>query len=1193
MDSSDSHQSKSVDLTAFALEEHVKQSFRTAWAMTEGQPINARHVLLAAIIVSRTTNSQAFSKLASLLPITNLDKPPAKQTSSVELEALPLDSALAAAYSLAEPFLQGGGEVWGRDYITVALLAVDPSLKKIAEEADTNLETLRDEWFAFVTKDGRHRNPESWAEWWYNANVPLPADRIQPSTDNVYLITWDPTRSLINTKVVLRVKVEGSAIMNWSVGNHGAKAGDRVFFMRHGEDMPGLVGSGQIVSDVYEDRHWDKGAPKDYTAFYAFVLWDTLGELPLIPLKDIVEKTGEEKLWTTHGTGHTIPREVVERLDSIWEEVRVRPKQPTPYAPSTTGTVAPLAWVETDAIPVIGDLSEYQPSKHDSLDAKAQAKIFATLLVAKEVRPPFALGLLGDWGVGKTFFMRLMQETVASIAGKSARAEGSSDSVSRAAQIEFNAWHYVDSDLWASLASHIFDGLSEELRGPNETVEKIRQRLRRAIRSSQREQEEATAAIDAAQGERQAAARELENKQAERARVAANYESHRLKRVWQTVLKVKPDPNRPGESDWPNVSALKEKAERVAERLGITDAIDSVEEVQRVYNLMRELSRRGTGLATAFAAAFTGIRSWISIGVIVMLLALVIVWPWILGQIETALGVSEESVTKLLSPLLQLGSVVCVATAWATRNLKSISSAMGYLEKLQDELREPRIRLAEAPEEEKKLKVQIEEIDADIATEQRRIEEVDRQISEAQAEIQRINAGGLVYDFLEGRVRDSRYLDRLGLISVIRQDFEELGTLLRDWRKHGANTDSEETAPSEESWEARPIQRIILYIDDLDRCPPKRVVEVLQAVHLILAFDLFVVVVAVDARWLERSLNEAYNPWTVKQDGSSSEEPVHRFSAHNYLEKIFQIHFSLPVMDKEGYRKLVVHMIATPRTQAERAESERLRKEKERTEVTKKDEPREVVTLTTGDEEAPTPTDGETTEHEQQEAQKQRQREEEQRRLEQEKQEQEVSEGRKREQEEAIKRIEAMLLAKCEEQFIAALFRFIDTPRLAKRFVNIYRLIRVRAATLEKDFSTFIDRDSGEYRTALMLLAISVGRADVAPEILYNLLTASGSSFLTWIESTSTECEQMRSRLSKERKAQRNKTEATASPSGREIRLAQLRDASLEIHKSIDTVIEALNELDGPSFDDRLETYRKWAREVGRFSFRWHLRGDA
>ena len=43
------------------------------------------------------------------------------------------------------------------------------------------------------------------------------------------------------------------------------------------------------------------------------------------------------------------------------------------------------------------------------------------------------------------------------------------------------------------------------------------------------------------------------------------------------------------------------------------------------------------------------------------------------------------------------------------------------------------------------------------------------------------------------------------------------------------------------------LSRIILYIDDLDRCDPERVIDVLQAVHLLLAFPLFVVVVAVDS----------------------------------------------------------------------------------------------------------------------------------------------------------------------------------------------------------------------------------------------------------------------------------------------------------------------------------------------------------
>ena len=45
---------------------------------------------------------------------------------------------------------------------------------------------------------------------------------------------------------------------------------------------------------------------------------------------------------------------------------------------------------------------------------------------------------------------------------------------------------------------------------------------------------------------------------------------------------------------------------------------------------------------------------------------------------------------------------------------------------------------------------------------------------------------------------------------------------MKKWR---ARLDNDQEAPN-------PIDRIVLYIDDLDRCSPRRVVEVLQAVHL-------------------------------------------------------------------------------------------------------------------------------------------------------------------------------------------------------------------------------------------------------------------------------------------------------------------------------------------------------------------------
>jgi KAP family P-loop domain len=73
---------------------------------------------------------------------------------------------------------------------------------------------------------------------------------------------------------------------------------------------------------------------------------------------------------------------------------------------------------------------------------------------------------------------------------------------------------------------------------------------------------------------------------------------------------------------------------------------------------------------------------------------------------------------------------------------------------------------------------------------------------------------------------------------------------------------------------------VVLYIDNLDRCPTEMVIKVLEAVHLLLAFPLFVVVAAVDARWLESSLRELY---TQLKDQAAV--PA------DYLEKIFQVPF--------------------------------------------------------------------------------------------------------------------------------------------------------------------------------------------------------------------------------------------------------------------------------------------------------------
>jgi hypothetical protein len=88
-----------------------------------------------------------------------------------------------------------------------------------------------------------------------------------------------------------------------------------------------------------------------------------------------------------------------------------------------------------------------------------------------------------------------------------------------------------------------------------------------------------------------------------------------------------------------------------------------------------------------------------------------------------------------------------------------------------------------------------------------------------------------------------------------------------------------------------PVSRIVLYIDDLDRCPEDKVLDVLRAVHLLLAFPLFVVVVAVDPRWVARCLRNALGASLAAPGISASElETLGGAStAADYLEKIFQI----------------------------------------------------------------------------------------------------------------------------------------------------------------------------------------------------------------------------------------------------------------------------------------------------------------
>ncbi len=82
--------------------------------------------------------------------------------------------------------------------------------------------------------------------------------------------------------------------------------------------------------------------------------------------------------------------------------------------------------------------------------------------------------------------------------------------------------------------------------------------------------------------------------------------------------------------------------------------------------------------------------------------------------------------------------------------------------------------------------------------------------------------------------------------------------------------------------------RVVVYIDDLDRCPPDRVVQVLEAVQLLVKTPLFIAVLAIDERYITRALEKFY-------DGVLSRRG--RPSGTDYLEKIIQLPYRVrPIM---------------------------------------------------------------------------------------------------------------------------------------------------------------------------------------------------------------------------------------------------------------------------------------------------------
>jgi hypothetical protein len=548
-------------------------------------------------------------------------------------------------------------------------------------------------------------------------------------------------------------------------------------------------------------------------------------------------------------------------------------------------------WLEyarsANPVPSLGFNTD-APEGRDLLNVDREVEAFARLIASRNSATPLSVGVFGAWGSGKSFFMRRLQKRVHSFA-KLGRDEGRQSKFhGRIAQIDFNAWHYSEGNLAASFVDHILRNLRV---AQNETTEELKARSEAIIRQLESAKQDLAvrqnavkdAEAKSAQAQKDLAeldariAGEIEMKQAEAATARSRLQDAQGKLAQE-------------------LADMQTEIEAEVKRVPATAVASLL--FKRLDN--PELSKATTNLRAliAEAKAESAKRKLIFSGMIVLAIGA-----------AAAAAMQIDVYSKLIAVVTALGGLAATAATWL-RKLDALARRGKELEDEQDRIRQAVVNDVTAAHEAdlqalraaaadrlatvNKLGEQLKQLEQAPGAGRLELEALERQRAAAlaqhaesaavvearKAELARLTTGTLLDEFLDDRVSNDGYLKLLTIFSRIRNDFERLSDLM---------TKANEEYVAGRAANPPTVSRIVLYIDDLDRCPPDRVVEVLKLVHLLLAFPLFVCVAAVDPRWITHCLHRA--PGLLNDAGRSDldDEVGTPATAADYLEKIFQI----------------------------------------------------------------------------------------------------------------------------------------------------------------------------------------------------------------------------------------------------------------------------------------------------------------
>ena len=488
------------------------------------------------------------------------------------------------------------------------------------------------------------------------------------------------------------------------------------------------------------------------------------------------------------------------------------------------------------SIPTYGSDVPYK--KEDCLDISADVDAFAKLISYKKSTMPLSIGLFGKWGSGKSFFMKELESKI-KYYSEVQKNNDSKTFCENVVHVRFNAWNYSDSNLWASLTYRIFEEIDKKFNEPKDKIHILYENLE----SSQKE-------IKIKDLEKERLEEEISNINtqinSDKEKLEAEKEELKEADLFDFSKVILNEPT------------IKDMLSEIKKEVGLKN--ETIEDIRYINYEFKSWSY-------IFKRIFSDkkLRN--------LLLVLIILVICLVGTFF----VLEDKILAILGSVVTFIGAITLHIKKIKPKLEKLAKYRIVIENIIDNWNKSKSKALELNYEKIKHKEQlISKLESNILIKEKELLNLKTKEYQTLKDIEDIKSGKYFKDFINSKVSSSEYKKHLGLISLIRNDFEELQEFLSEKNKDKRKFD---------------IDRIILYIDDLDRCSDKLVVEVLEAVHLLLAFELFVVIVGIDLRWVKNSLGSNYS--AIKDDSIE-------LSSKDYVEKIFQIPFKVNNLNEKN-----------------------------------------------------------------------------------------------------------------------------------------------------------------------------------------------------------------------------------------------------------------------------------------------------